>query len=318
MIKQVKITSLLIAILAIIGLLTSCGKKMQDYPDYSVEETGGNGGELTVFKTADGLYGLAHSDNGDVIIEPKYGYLSLKGNFAVASMSEDEYNKIVREMLDDAGINEDTSPREYAEKMENIKKHYLIRMGYDGRRYKRLFNAEGKMLKDYAFDPNALWIDVMGDTIVWKTSRNNNPENDAHQLVTVSGETTDIEDDGFSPTTFTYTIDGVMYVKQAGRQEFTLRGSNMRQGGNLYITHDRGKTLKYLIIYNADGQPVDFGNWSPNRWIEGPSGKGIFVELLSGSPDSDVSWRGREQDIKYVNENGVISKLPFGYVVRKT
>lgn len=275
-------------------------------------------GSWVVFRTADDLFGTAKADNGKVIIKPEYGFISIDGNFAVATLSDAEYENIVKKMLKSAGIDENTSSREAAEKFEKIKPHEFVKLGNSAQAYKRLFNADGKMLKDYAYQPTVLWSKASGDTLVWKTSKNNDPSRDAYQLVSVSGLTTDVEAAGYANDTFNYTIDGVMYVKRPGKEPVSLSGSSLSTAGELFISHDKGETLSYLNIFDPEGNKLDFDGWCPVRWKSGPDGEGIFVRLLKGSPDDRIHPSGREADICYITPDGVISPtLPEGYSVRK-
>lgn len=308
MLNKVKQLHLLVCLMAILGLATSCSKNMKDYPGSTVE-TSGEDGKTVVFKTPEGLYGVAKADDGEVIIKPEYGYITLSGNFIVANMSDAEYNDIVKKSLADAGIDEITSPEETFEKLDNIEKHEFITPGYKGSAYSRLFNIEGKMLKDYAFRPKALWIDTMGDTIVWETKSNNKAERDAYQLVSVSGEVIDIEDADFVGDIFTYSINESLSVKQKGKPEVILRGYKLRMSGGLYITHDKRDNFRYLRIYTPDAKEIEFDDKLPKRWTKGPSDKGIFVEIAN---------KERERDIIYINEKGIISDIPSGYTINKS
>lgn len=203
---------LLASLMLMLVTVVSCSKKMQDYDGFAVVQSIPDK-NLTIFSTSEGLKGLAASD-GKVIIKPEYGSIRVDGKFVTAQLSEAEFNKAVKKMAEDAGIDRNTNIVDGIKRMENAKHEFIV-PGY-GNGYLRLFNISGKMLKDYAFQAKALWIDAMGDSIVWRTERNVDPNRNAYQLLDVDGNATDIE--GFKPLVdaYTYTVDGVKYFKKAG------------------------------------------------------------------------------------------------------
>ncbi|WP_300300774.1 hypothetical protein [uncultured Muribaculum sp.] len=301
----------IVSLAAMLFVMMSCGKKMQDYDGYAVVESDPVT-NLAVFSTGEGLQGLAQSD-GEVIIKPEYQEIHLYGNFVTARLSNAEFDKAVKKMAEDAGINKDTGMREGMKRMENARHEFIV-PGYQNG-YIRLFNTSGKMLKDYAFQAKALWIDAMGDSIVWKTERNVDSARDAYQLLDINGNATDIEDFRPLADSYSYTAGGTMYFKNKGSRPVTLYGSKVNTANGVFITHDRGSYLAYLNIFTGDGKPLSFGDWTPVGWKEGPDGNGIFVLLAEGDPEMKRPYAGRIKKVVHVTSTGVSPALPAGYSV---
>lgn len=298
-------------------VIASCGKKMSDYPGNEVTMTS-NDGKIVVFKTSENLYGAAEAEGGKVIVPPEYGNLQLLGNFIVASMSKEEYEKIAREIANKAGIKESDSPSEYHEKIDKLRElegnHEFYKSGYTASGFKRLYNCKGEMLKDWSFQPRALWTEDTGDTLIWNSERNNRPERNVYQLVSVAGTVTDIEDASFLPGAYTYIINGELYLKQKGKDPVVFYGTNLKKSGHLFITHDTNSYLHFLNIFKPTGEALSFDGWNPTRWTSGPDEKGIFVELKSGKPDDKIHYSARKQKIIYITDDGnICSTLPEGY-----
>lgn len=311
-----RLIATLTTVIFMLGMV-SCGKKMSDYPNSEVAMTSDDG-KIVVFKTAGNLYGAAEAEGGKVIVSPEYGDLRLLGNFIVASMSGEEYEKTAEEIAGKAGIKEDDTPSELHDKIGKLREleenHEFYKSGYNASQFKRLYNSKGEMLKDWSFQPKALWNDAAGDTLVWNSERNNRSERDVYQLVSVSGDVTDIEDASFFPGIYTYTVNGELYIKQKGQAPVTLYGTNLQKAGHLFITHDTNSHLHFLNIFTPAGEALSFDGWNPTRWIAGPDEKGIFVELKSGSPDDKIHYSARKQKIIYITDDGrIASTLPEGY-----
>ena len=303
--------SYILSLVAMLLIVVSCDKKMQDYDGYTVVKSN-PGSNLTVFATGEGLQGLATSE-GDVIIKPEYEEIHVDGNFVTARLSKAEFDKAVKKMAKDAGINENTNMLDGMKKMEKASHEFIV-PGY-GNSYKRLFNTSGKMLKDYAFQPSALWIEAMGDSIVWRTNGNADSGRDAFQLLDVNGNATDIEDFKPMKDSYSYTVDGTMYFKSKGSEPMTLYGSGVQTSNGVFISHDRGEFLDYLNVFTGDGKPLSFDGWTPVGWTEGPDGNGVFVLIIEGDPDMKRHYSGRVKNVVHVTSTGVSDALPAGYWV---
>lgn len=296
--------------------LGSCSKSMNDYENVTIEHTDSISGAV-VFKTSEGLEGVADKD-GEIILKPKFGSITIDYPFIEAKLSEKEFNDENKKMAEKAGYKEG---REYTrEEMKKIvenlaeQKHPYLRAGY-GNSYSRLYNFEGKMLKDYQLQGTMLHLQMMGDTVVWTGGV---PEE--KELINRAGVTTPLKDYYFSGSNFGYrTKDGFTFVKYDGRWEELFGKLVGGVNGFIVLKGTNSDPNAQSFSFKGPNGFVYVNGWDIVAWKEDKINGGIFVKIKEGEVvrGEKRHFRSRPTDFRYISKEGTAQKLPPGYTVRQ-
>lgn len=307
-----KIKEILLSLIAVV-VIVSCGKgNINKMSGITVIEKPNEAG-LIVFMDRNGLVGVADS-NGDVILDPDFGEVSIHGNFIVAHLSEAKYEEELKKIAEKSGINENTRPGDDIKPVS----HEFIRIGYNNLYY-RLYNSKGKMLKDYCLNPFYGINKTMRDSLIWKSNNNADPKRNVKQIVDVNGNTTDIDDYCFGGGCLFYIEDDNTYVRYPDGKINKISGWQPKVHNNLILTRGIASDLKLncLTIYKPDGNSVYIEGWTPCGWMNVPDGDGIFVLAMEGGLYDERSAYVRPRTVFYVTEEGNVADLPIGYYLKK-
>lgn len=198
---------------ALLGVSCSKTKTLSDYPGAIIIQMN-EGEKYSVFETEDNLRGLINSDDQTVIISPEYGNVKVVGNFVIAEWSGKEIDDIFDEYRKKAGVEDikDLDKKQREKLLAELDKHEFYDVRDSGIRpgdYKRLFNLEGKMLKDYAYNP--IFSSGNPDAIAWKTDFNKKADRNVSEIVFSDGSILDVDRFYRKDGELMYTLDGVDY-----------------------------------------------------------------------------------------------------------
>lgn len=293
--------------------LASCSKSLKDYENATIVDTDSISGAV-VFKTTEDLVGVADKD-GKIILKPEFGSVMISSPFIEANLSDEKFNEENKKMVEKAGYKEG---REYTrEEQEKIlerlseQKHPYLVSGY-GNNYSRLYNIDGKMLKDYTLQGDLLHLPGLGDSAIWKGGVPKEIE-----LINRNGETTALEDYSFNP--FGYrTKDGFTFVKHNGKWEEVWGVPAGRYNDFVVVkgTNSDPKQ-KTFSFFGPDGY-VYLEGWDIVAWKEDKERGGIFIKIKEGEINRGEKrpYRSRPTSYKYISKEGKVQDLPAGYTVR--
>lgn len=294
--------------------MISCSSNIKNMDGITVENSDKESG-LTVFKTKDDLHGVADAD-GNIVLDAEYGSISLYGPFIVAQLSDKKFDEELQMAAKKAGVDEKHMKNwKPSDDVKEIKHEFIV-PGYNNIYY-RLFASNGKMLKDYSRGGTAYRNELMGDTVIWKSTQNVDSNRDCQQLVTLNGETIDIENFNITPKTWGYTTkDGRMYQNMNGVMT-ELWGKKVGEYKEFIITKGYASNphSKTLNIFCGNGKFCTPKGYDVIKWTEDPDGNGIFVKAIEGN-ESRGEKRGfyaRPQKHFYITEDGTVQDIPEGY-----